>query len=95
MNKAPISIKYKDISLKTKYRLVINEEYEILHQELLGFQNSPFSSLWPKGKVLQTINSIEYRLSLVNSKEITLSRLKEELEVVLEATKWKKALEDV
>ena len=95
MDKAPISIKYKDISLKTKYLLVINEEYEKLHQELLKFKSSPLSTLWPKGKVSQTINSIEYRISFVNSKDITLRQLKEEIEIVIESTRWKNKLEEL
>lgn len=95
MDKTPINIKYKDISLKRKYLLVINEEYEKLHQELLKFKSSPLSTLWSKGKVSQTINSIEYRISFVNSKDITLRQLKEELEIVIDATRWKKNLEEI
>ena len=95
MDKTPIDIKYKNISLKTKYLLVINEEYETLRQELSRFQSSPMSSLWPKGKVSQTINSIEYRISFVNSKDITLRQLKEELEIVIESTRWKNKLEEL
>ena len=75
--------------LKVKYRLVIIEEYKKLHQDYINCLSGFYITLFSKEQINELINTIEYKMSYVNSKEITLRKLKEEFEFVKEVVKRK------
>ena len=75
--------------LKLKYRLVIIEEYKKLHQDYINCLSGFYITLFSEEQINELINIIEYKMSYVNSKEITLRKLKEEFEFVKEVVKRK------
>ena len=75
--------------LKIKYRLVIIEEYKKLHQDYINCLSGFYITLFSEEQINELINIIEYKMSYINSKEITLGKLKEEFEFVKEVVKRK------